>query len=146
MIVVYSPALSLIVIGALSLYALIRLALYGVLWRRTQATIQAGAQENSTFIETVRAIQCLKLFNRESERESLWLNRYAEVANANVRLGRAKIAFSTINDLVFGVELILVVFLAAKLVLAGQLTVGMVFAFMSYRQNFTERSVALVEK
>jgi ATP-binding cassette, subfamily B, bacterial CvaB/MchF/RaxB len=146
MIVVYSPALSLIVIAALSLYAIIRLSLYGVLWRRTQATIQAGAQENSTFIETVRAIQCLKLFNQESERESLWLNRYAEVANANVRLGRAKIAFSTINDLVFGAELILVVFVAAKLVLAGQLTVGMVFAFMAYRQNFTERSVALVEK
>ena len=146
MIFVYSPALALIVIGALLLYAIIRLALYRVLWRRTQATIQAGAQENSTFIETVRAIQCLKLFNRESEREGQWLNRYAEVANANVRLGRAKIAFSTINDLIFGVELILIVFLAARLVLAGQLTVGMVFAFMAYRQHFTDRSVALIEK
>jgi ATP-binding cassette subfamily B protein RaxB len=146
MIFIYSPVLSLIVIGALLFYAVIRLTLYGVLWRRTQATIQAAAQENSTFIETVRAIQCLKLFNRESEREGQWLNRYAEVANANVHLGRAKITFSTINDLIFGVELILIVFLSAKLVLAGQLTVGMVFAFMAYRQHFTERSVALVEK
>jgi ATP-binding cassette subfamily B protein RaxB len=146
MIFVYSPALALIVIGALLLYAIIRLALYRVLWLRTQATIQAGAQENSTFIETVRAIQCLKLFNRESEREGQWLNRYAEVVSANVRLGQAKIAFSTINDLIFGVELILIVFLAARLVLAGQLTVGMVFAFMAYRQHFTERSVALIEK
>ena len=146
MIFVYSPALALIVIGALLLYAIIRLALYRVLWLRTQATIQAGARENSTFIETVRAIQCLKLFNRESEREGQWLNRYAEVANANVRLGQAKIAFSTINDLIFGVELILIVYLAARLVLAGQLTVGMVFAFMAYRQHFTDRSVALIEK
>jgi ATP-binding cassette, subfamily B, bacterial CvaB/MchF/RaxB len=146
MIFVYSPALSLIVIAALFLYAIIRLALYGVLWRRTQATIQVGAQENSTFIETVRAIQCLKLFNRESEREGQWLNRYAAVANANVRLGRAKIAFSTINDIIFGFEMILIVFLAATFVIAGQLTVGMVFAFMTYRQHFTERSVALVEK
>jgi len=85
--------------------------------------------------ETVRAIQCLKLFNRESDREGQWLNRYAEVVNANVRLGHAKIAFSTINDLIFGVELILIVFLAARLVLAGQLTVGMVFAFMAYLQE-----------
>jgi ATP-binding cassette subfamily B protein RaxB len=146
MIFVYSPALALIVLGALLLYAVIRLALYRVLWLRTQATIQAGAQENSTFIETIRAIQCLKLFNRESEREGQWLNRYAEVVNANVRLGKAKIAFSTINDLIFGVELILIVFLAAKLVLAGQLTVGMVFAFMAYRQHFTDRAVALIEK
>src|SRR5262245_41218648 len=126
MIFVYSPALALVVIAAFLLYAIIRLALYGVLWRRTQATIQAGAQESSTFIETVRAIQCLKLFNRESEREAQWLNRYAEVANSNVSLGRAKIAFSTMNDLIFGLELIVIVFLAARLVLAGNLTVGMV--------------------
>ena len=32
----------------------------------------------ASFIETVRAIQSLKLFNRESEREGQWLNRYAE--------------------------------------------------------------------
>lgn len=146
MIFIYSPLLSFVVIVALLLFATIRLALYRVLWLRTQATIQASAQESSTFIETVRAIQCLKLFNRESERESQWLNRYADVANANVSLGRAKVAFSTINELIFGFEMIVVVFLAATLVLANQLTVGMVFAFMAYRQHFIERSVALVEK
>jgi ABC-type multidrug transport system fused ATPase/permease subunit len=74
------------------------------------------------------------------------LNRYAEVANANVRVGRAKIAFSTINDLIFGFEMIITVYLAAKLVLANQLTVGMIFAFMAYKQHFIDKSVAVVEK
>ena len=55
-------------------------AFYRILWLRTEVTIQATAEENSIFIETVRAIQSLKLFNRESEREGQWLNRYAEVA------------------------------------------------------------------
>jgi ATP-binding cassette, subfamily B, bacterial CvaB/MchF/RaxB len=146
MIFIYSPMLALVVVAAFLLYAVLRLALYRVLWLRTEATIQAGAQENSNFIESVRAIQSLKLFNRESEREGQWLNRYAEVANANVRLGRAKIAFSTANDLIFGVETIVTIYLAARLVLANQLTVGMVFAFMAYRQHFIDKSVALVEK
>jgi ATP-binding cassette, subfamily B, bacterial CvaB/MchF/RaxB len=146
MIFIYSPMLAFIVIGALLLYATLRLALYRVLWLRTEATIQASAQENSNFIESVRAVQSLKLFNRETEREGQWLNRYAEVASANVRLGRAKIAFSTINDLIFGLETIVTIYLAARLVLANQLTVGMVFAFMAYRQHFTDKSVALVEK
>src|SRR5262249_44172540 len=88
--------------------------------------VGASAQENSNFIESVRAIQSLKLFNRETEREGQWLNRYAEVASANVRLGRAKIAFSTINDLIFGLETIVIIYLAARLVLGNQLTVGMV--------------------
>jgi ATP-binding cassette subfamily B protein RaxB len=102
MIIFYSPLLASIVLTAFFLYAAVRLALYRVIWRRTEATIQAQAQENSTFIESVRAIQSLKLFNRESEREGQWLNRYSDVVSANVRLGRAKIAFSTINDLFSG--------------------------------------------
>jgi ATP-binding cassette subfamily B protein RaxB len=146
MIFVYSPMLAFVVLVALALYATLRLALYRILWLRTEATIQATAQENSNFIESVRAIQSLKLFNRESEREGQWLNRYAEVVNANVRLGRTKIAFGSINDLIFGLETIVTIYLAAKLVLANQLTVGMVFAFMAYRQHFIDKSVALVEK
>jgi len=100
--------------------------------RRTQATIQAQARENSTFIESVRAIQSLKLFNRESEREGQWLNRYSEAVSANVRLGRAKIAFTTLNDAIFGLENIITIYLAARLALSNTLTVGMIFAFMSY--------------
>jgi ATP-binding cassette subfamily B protein RaxB len=88
----------------------------------------------------------VKLFNRESERESQWLNKYSDVVTANVRLGRAKIAFGTANDLIFGFESIITVYLAAKLALGNALTVGMIFAFMSYRQHFTEKAVQLVEK
>src|SRR3954462_9031427 len=146
MIFVYSIQLAFVVLTAVVLYAGVRLALYRVLWQRTEATIEAQAQENSTFIESVRAIQSLKLFNRESEREGQWLNRYSDVVGANVRLGRAKIAFTTLNDAIFGLENILVVYLAARLALGNALTVGMIFAFMSYKQNFTDKAVQLVEK
>jgi ATP-binding cassette, subfamily B, bacterial CvaB/MchF/RaxB len=146
MIFIYSPLLSLVALAALTLYAVIRLALYKILWLRTEATIRAGAQERSTLIETVRAIQSVKLFNRESERQGQWLNRYADVVSANVRLGRAKIAFTTVNDLIFGLEMIISVYLAAVLVLSNQLTVGMIFAFMAYKQHFIEKTVALIEK
>src|SRR3954466_6474000 len=146
MIFVYSTQLALVVLAAVVLYAGVRLALYHVLWQRTEATIQAQAQENSTFIESVRAIQSLKLFNRESEREGQWLNRYSDVMSANVRLGRAKIAFTTFNDVIFGLENIVVVYLAAHLALSNTLTVGMIFAFMSYKQHFTGKAVQLVEK
>src|SRR3954468_6964482 len=41
MIFVYSPVLAFIVVGAFLLYATLRLALYRILWLRTEATIQA---------------------------------------------------------------------------------------------------------
>jgi ATP-binding cassette subfamily B protein RaxB len=88
----------------------------------------------------------LKLFNRESERENQWLNRYSSVVNATVHLGKAKICFATMNQVIFGVEGILVVYLAARFTLDGGMTVGMIFAFMSYKSQFTDKAARLVEQ
>jgi ATP-binding cassette, subfamily B, bacterial CvaB/MchF/RaxB len=146
MIFVYSTQLALVVLAAFVLYAAVRLGLYRLLRERSMAVIDAKAQENSTFIETMRAVQSLKIFNRESDRESQWLNRYADIVNANVRLGRTKIAFTSINDALFGLENIITIYLAARLALSNSLTIGMVFAFISYKQHFIEKAVQLVEK
>ena len=146
MIVVYSTQLALVVVAAFMIYTVVRLGLYRLLRERSLAAIEAKAHENSTFIETLRAVQSLKIFNRESDRESQWLNRYGDVVSANVRLGRAKIAFATINDALFALENVVTIYLAARLALSNSLTIGMIFAFMSYKQHFTEKAVQLVEK
>ena len=146
MIFVYSTRLALVVLAAFVLYAVIRLGLYRLLRERSLAAIEAKAHENSTFIETLRAVQSLKIFNREGDRETQWLNRYGDVVSANVRLGRAKIAFATLNDALFGLENVITIYLAARLALGNSLTIGMIFAFMSYKQHFTEKAVQLVEK
>jgi ATP-binding cassette subfamily B protein RaxB len=146
MIFVYSTQLALVVLAAFVLYALVRLALYRSLRERSLAVIETKAHENSTFIETMRAVQSLKIFNRESDRETQWLNRYADVVSANVRLGRTRIAFTSINDCLFGLENIITIYLAARLALSHSLTIGMIFAFMSYKQHFIEKAVQLVEK
>jgi ATP-binding cassette subfamily B protein RaxB len=146
MMLVYSGRLALVVLTAFLAYAALRLALFRLFWQRSEAVIRSRAKEGSTFIETIRAMQSLKLFNRESEREGQWLNRYAEVINANARLGRAQVGFHTINDAIFALESIVTIYLAARLALNNALSVGMIFAFMSYKQHFTEKAVLLVEK
>ncbi len=146
MIFVYSTQLALVVLAAFVLYAVLRLGLYRLFRKRSLAAIETKAHENSTFIETMRAVQSLKIFNRESDRETQWLNRYADVVTANVRLGRARIAFTTINDALFGLENVVTIYLAARLALSNSLTIGMIFAFMSYKQHFIEKAVQLVEK
>src|SRR5437764_8768554 len=146
MIFIYSTQLALVVLTAFALYAALRLGLYRLLRKRSLAIIETKAHENSIFIETLRAVQSLKIFNRESDRETQWLNRYADVVSANVRLGRAKIAFTTINDVLFGLENIITVYLAVRLALAGHFTIGMIFAFISYKQNFIEKGAQLIEK
>lgn len=146
MIFIYSVELALVVLGAFVLYAILRIALFRMFRQRSEAVLESKAKENSTFIETARAMQSLKLFNRESERESQWLNRYADAVNANVRLGRARITFKTLNDSIFGLENIVTIYLAVGLVLDGTMTVGMVFAFMSYKRQFLDKTALLIEK
>ncbi|WP_373414820.1 peptidase domain-containing ABC transporter [Ensifer aridi] len=146
MMFIYSVQLGLVVLLAFALYAALRLALFNMFRQRSEAVIQSEAQESSIFIETIRAMQSLKLLNAENEREGEWLNRYADFVNANVRLGRARISFKMINDTIFGLENVVVIYLAARLALDNVITVGMIFAFMSYKQQFVERTVLLVEK
>jgi ATP-binding cassette, subfamily B, bacterial CvaB/MchF/RaxB len=144
-IFIYSPLLGGVVGVAFLLYLAVRLALYRQFRERSEAVIRSKAQENSTLIETLRAMQTLKLFNRESEREGQWLNRYAGVINAAVRIGRTKILFSTLNEAIFGLENIITVYLAVRMALAGQFSIGMIFAILAYKQSFMTKAVSLVE-
>ena len=146
MIFIYGPSLAAVVLVALLLYLLLRLAMYHRFRELNEQSIQAEALESSNFIETARAMQTIKLFNREGDREGLWLNRHADTVNAQVRLGRAGIVFRTANMAIFGLENIITVYLAAQLVLANDMTIGMVFAFMAYKMHFVAKSTALVEK
>jgi len=93
----------------------------------------------------VRAIQTIKIFNREADRESLWLIKQAAVVNADIRLGRARIQFAAMNHAIFGAESIVTVYLAAMLALDNIMTIGMIFAFMSYKANFTSKAAHLIE-
>lgn len=146
MIFVYSAPLASVVTAAVVFYAGARIALYRTFRYRSEEAIRVKALESSTFIETIRAIQCLKLFGREVECEGQWVNRFSDVVDANVRVGRLTITYKTLNDAIFAVENIVTIYLGTRLALDGALTIGMVFAFMSYKRHFTEKASQLVEK
>jgi ATP-binding cassette, subfamily B, bacterial CvaB/MchF/RaxB len=146
MILIYSLKLGLIALGALGVYVLMRLVFFQRMRALSLDLMAARARESSTFIETMRAIQGIKLFNRQTERGAVWLNQYAEVIRADTQLDYLRQIFRNLNDLIFGAENILIVYIAAHDVLAGRMTVGMLFAFMSYKQQFVGKASTLVEK
>ncbi|SHI21124.1 peptidase domain-containing ABC transporter [Ferrimonas marina] len=146
MMALYSIKLTLVVLAFIGLYTLLRLVLIRQLQRATEESIQASAKEQTHFIESLRAIQTIKLQTREAQRHGIWLNRYAEVINADIRLGKLRIGFDTLNQTLFGLENVLVVFLAAGAVMAGQLTVGMVLAFMAYKGQLSDHIAKLIEQ
>lgn len=145
MLFLYSATLAFVVLGGFLAYTALRLGSFGMLRRREEDAIVASAREQSTFVETARAIQSLKLFGKESERERLWQNRYAEVTARRARLGRMQGLLRAAADLIYGLELVLVVYLAAMAAMAGGFTIGMIFAFIAYRQQFVDKGTKLIE-
>ncbi|WP_293749599.1 peptidase domain-containing ABC transporter [uncultured Paraglaciecola sp.] len=146
MMALYSLKLTAVVLVAIALYTIVRLALYRPLHQATEEMIQSSAKEQSNFLENIRGMQTIKLFGNESQRQSIWQNRYAEVINSEIRLGRLNISFDSFNKLLFGLENVLVIYFAAIMVMANSLTVGMVLAFIAYKGQLTSRFTNLIEQ
>ncbi|MCP1728221.1 ATP-binding cassette subfamily B protein RaxB [Natronospira proteinivora] len=143
---VYSPLLATVVVATGMLYALIRLMMYRSLREASKQEIIARAEENSNFMETVRGMQTIKLFGAEAKREGIWQNYFVTSVNRKIKVGIFDISFQNINRLLFGLENIIVIYLAAHLVLAGNFSVGMLFAFVAYKRQFMDKASRLVEK
>ncbi len=146
MLFIYNPMLAFIVIGAVILYTVIRLALYRPYRQLNEEAIVADAKQNSNFMETVRGVQSIKLFGNESQRQTVWHNYYADAMNTGIRIGKLDIGYNFINGILFGLENIIVIYLAASLVMDSLMTIGMLYAFMSYKNQFTGKASALVNK
>jgi ATP-binding cassette subfamily B protein RaxB len=146
LIFVYSPTLACVVIPALLLFIALRIVTYRALRARAMTSLQARARETGTFVETLRGIQTIKVFNRETERCGLWTNCRIEVLNADAATTRMKTGFRAANELIFGIENVLVIYLGASAVLNGGMSVGMLFAFMSYKTQFVDKAARFVEK
>jgi len=146
MMVIYSVMLASTAICAVAFYGVLRLAFYAPLRRATEEHIVHSAKQQSHFLETVRGVQSIKLFGRQEERRSRWLNLVVDAVNQDLATQKLGLGFRSANGLVFGVERIAIVWLGALLVFDSAFSVGMLFAFMSYKDQFSARVAGLIDK
>jgi ATP-binding cassette subfamily B protein RaxB len=130
---IYSGTLTLVALFAITLYAALRFSLFNALRAATSQQIAHAARQQTQFLETVRGVQTVRLFNRASERRSGWMNLLAEQFNAELRIARLSLSHQTANTLLFGCERVVIIWLAALAVLDARFSVGMLFAFISYK-------------
>ncbi len=145
MMMIYSWQLSLIVFAATVLYGLLRVVRYRPLRDSTEDHIVCAARQESNLLETLRGMQSLKLFNRQEQRVAGYQNLMVETFNADIRIQKLKMIFQALNSLLFGVEHIVVIWMGATLLLKGGFSVGMLFAFLSYKSQFTTRMSNVID-
>lgn len=142
----FAPILAAVVLAGATLYGLLRWAGYAPLRQASAEAIVWAARGDSHFLETMRGIKTIKLFNAHEGRRARWLNLLVETVNRQIRTQNLQLLFTTANSLVIGVLLILVVWLGAQRVLDNLMTIGMLLAFISYKDQFLSRVSALIDK
>lgn len=133
----YSWKLLLLSTIAVGLYLLFRWATFPTLKRLSEQQLAAGAKQNTHLLESIRGIQALKLNAAESMRRTTFGALMADTANLNLDIQRFMLRFGFANQMLFGIERLLVVGIAASLVIHGQMTAGMLVAYLSYKDMFT---------
>ncbi|WP_152428793.1 peptidase domain-containing ABC transporter [Methylomonas sp. MK1] len=146
MMLVYSWKLAAIVSLAALLYGLLRLASFAPLRAASEEQILRAAKQQTNLLETVRGMQSVKLFNRQLQRRHGYQNLMVDHFNAGIRVQKLNIIYRALNSLLFGVENIAVIWLGALFILDGGFSVGMLFAFMSFKDQFTHRVGSFIEK
>lgn len=145
MMLLYSTTLAGVVLVALLLYGLLRLAFYQPLRNASEERIVLAARENSYFLETIRAVLPLKLFNATPLRLATWQNLLADVQNRDVATQKLLLVFASCNTLIFGLEGMLLLYIGGTAVLEGGLSLGMLLAFIAYKSQFTGRASKLID-
>jgi ATP-binding cassette, subfamily B, bacterial CvaB/MchF/RaxB len=146
MMLVYSASLAAVAVAAVAAYGAMRWAFYEPLRRATEEHIVHNARQQSHFLETVRGVQSIKLFGRQEERRARWLNLVVDAVNQDLVAQKLGLAFRCANGLVFGAERVAIVWLGALLVLDSAFSVGMLFAFVAYKEQFSARIAGLIDK
>lgn len=142
----YSPALTAVAGVSVMLYGALRWISFAALRNATAEEILCHAKQSTHFLETLRGVQSVRLFGRTRERKVGWMNMLADKFNARLRVQKIAVAQQTANTLLLGIERIVVIWLGALAVLHNEFTVGMLFAFLAYREQFSTRIAGLIDK
>jgi len=142
----YSAVLAAVVVGAALAYGAARWLFYGAQRRALDEQLVHEGKAGTHFIETLRGMMAIKLNLRERERRSAYQNLVIEQTNAGVLVQRLAILNRVTNGLIFGLENVVVVWLAARLVIGGGFSVGMLFGFLAFKLLFLTRVNNLVDK
>ena len=93
MMFLYSGTLSLIVLAAVAAYAVLRWAFFGPLREATEEALVHDAKKSSHFLESLRGVQAIKLFNAQADRQSRFMNLVVDTMNADIATRKLELMF-----------------------------------------------------
>ena len=126
---IYSPLLTWIVIGAFPFYIGISAGATPVFKRRLDEKFERGAENQAFLVESVNGVETLKAMAVEPQMQRKWEEQLAAYVAASFRVLSLANTASNVVQLINKLVTAAILYVGAKLVISGDLTVGELVAF-----------------
>ncbi|MGE6469619.1 peptidase domain-containing ABC transporter [Serratia proteamaculans] len=145
MLFIYNGTLAWLTIGLFVAYVLVRLVSYRPFRQANEDHIITAARAQSILLESVRGVQALKINNKQELRVTAYANALVDTTNKGIVIQKLSIGFSTLQGVISGVGRVVLIWLAARQVLEGNFSAGMLVAFISFSDQFIGRASGLID-
>jgi ATP-binding cassette subfamily B protein RaxB len=146
MMFLYSPSLAWLAIGTFTLMLVVKVVVFASSQRVVAERTFLDAKRQSHLIESLRGIHAIKMAQGEVLRSQQWTTQTRRVMDKDAATERITLASTLVQTVTMGGAHIVVIYFAAQMILANQLSVGMLFAFMAYQANFAGRASAFADR
>lgn len=131
----YSVKLTLVVLASLPVYALVSGILNPLFRKRLNDKFARGADNQSLLVETISGVETVKAMAVEPQFVRRWDNQLAGYITAGFRVSNLSNVASQLIQLIGKLVTVATLFLGARLVIDGKLTVGQLVAFNMLAQR-----------
>lgn len=145
MLIWINPHGALLALAVLMLYVLARLGFQRPLREATTEQIVHSARQQSHFLESLRGMQGVRLYGRGHQRLGEWTRLVSREVDAERRVSALHVSHGAVSRVLFGLQRVGMIWLGAQAVLTGQASLGVMFAFLSYLEQFSQRSVEFAD-
>lgn len=141
----YSVTLTNVTLISLPILAAITAVITPILRERLDDKFKAGADQQSYLVEAVNGVQTIKSFAVEPGIQQKWEGLLADYTTANFRTTMLGNVAGSLAQLVQKCFDIAILYFGAKLVIAGELTVGQMVAFRMLSGRVSQPVMRLVQ-
>ncbi|MFQ5488600.1 MAG: type I secretion system permease/ATPase [Gammaproteobacteria bacterium] len=125
----YSPLLTYIVLGAIPFYVALSLLMTPLLRASVEEKFNRGAENQAFLVESINGIETLKAMAVAPQMQRRWEEQLAAYVKAAFRTGTLANIAAQCAALINKVVVVLTLWLGARLVIEGALSVGQLVAF-----------------
>lgn len=140
----YSVKLTLVVLGFVTIIALLYFFVTPVLRARLEEKFQMSAQSNAYLVEAVTGVQTVKSLALEGSMQKKWEEYLARYVQSGFNLTNLSNVLGALSGTLQKLMTIAMLYMGVTLVLDGQLSVGQLIAFQMFANQFSGPILRLV--